>query len=76
MLAQVRAEAKSHPRRAVVLALVVADLTGWLPDPRLQAAVVGDPLLPALRAGARSYLHRKSAEDAVAGIAGMAAGSG
>jgi hypothetical protein len=75
VLAQVRAEAQSQPRRAVLLALVVADLAGWLPDPRLQARVVGDPLLPALRAGARSYLYRKSTEDAVAGIAGIVAGS-
>jgi hypothetical protein len=76
VLAEVRAEAQSRPRRAVLLAFVVTDLAGWLPDPRLQATVVGDPLLPALRAGARTYLHRKGTEDAVAGIGGIVAGSG
>jgi hypothetical protein len=76
VLTQVRAETQSRPRRAVLLALVVAGLAGWLPDARQQAAVSSDPLLPALRAGARRYLRRKSTEDSVAAIGGIVAGSG
>jgi hypothetical protein len=76
VLAHVRAKLRSHPRRAVLLALVVTNLAARLPDPRYQAAVAGDPLLPALSAGARRYLRRKNAQDAAAAIGGIVAGGG
>jgi hypothetical protein len=78
-LAGARSAVLSRPRRPVLLALVVAELAPRLPglpilDAQRRAAVLADPLFPALKAGTVRYLRRRGTEDAVASIGGVAGG--